>query len=186
VEVDIDELLGDGADDVEVSPYFGGELSEVHLDQNLVDVVEVLEWYDLEEVPLAALAIDLQGDVLASQVVVLQQIFEGVDSVLIVFLSSITHTHFFKVVKSFVTHADGGLSVITIVLKVRNPKLCRQLASEVIEAVDADIDEGLRFIKEIVADDVGPIVRHSVWVVAVIVVAGKLAVGVLSGVKSTL
>jgi len=60
------------------------------------------------------------------------------------------------------------------------------LAPEVVEAIDTNVDEGLRFTEEIVADDVGPVIRHSVWVVAVVVVAGKLAVGVLSGVKSTL
>jgi len=124
VEVDIDELLGDGADDVEVSPYFGGELSEVHLDQNLVDVVEVLEWYDLEEVPLAALAINLQGDVLASQVVVLQQIFESINRILVVFLSYVSHTHILKVIGSFIGLADRFLSIETVILIVGDLKLC--------------------------------------------------------------
>jgi hypothetical protein len=74
VKVDIDEIFGNRPDYLEISPPFRRNICEMHFNEDLIDILQILKGEVLEGRPLTPLTIEFEGDVLMSEVVALDDI----------------------------------------------------------------------------------------------------------------
>ena len=180
VEVDVDDLGHEGAEDVEHAPLLAVDVVEVELPDHLVDVVQQLDGEVLEGGELAALAVDLQEDVPLEELVDLDHVGEAVELLLGRLLGDLAHADVAEVVVAAVGVAGRHPRVGAVEHVVGHALHRRELAAEVVVAVYPDVYDPLAVLHEVLADQVAPVRRR------LVPDPRELAVGVLSRTALTL
>ena len=117
VKVDRHEVLAQGPEDVEHAPLLGVDEVEVQLPRYLVDELQLLHREVLEAGVLAALAVDLEEDVLLEEAVELDHVEERVE-LLLGLLGGGPHADEVEAVVALVgaTGRDGGVGAVVHVV----------------------------------------------------------------------
>lgn len=123
MEVDNCKFFSKWFNYIYVSPFFFANTAKMKLDDNLIDIVKILKGKIFKCIPLAALAVYLQGNMFACQVVRFQCILKHVHSIFIIFVSSITKTDHLKVVEIIIYSTNRCFIVGTVILIIRYIKL---------------------------------------------------------------
>ena len=95
-------------------------------------------------------------------------------------LSSGANTYISKMIVLIVDGTDGLLTIVAVILIVGHVVIVGQLASEVVVASYAYVDESFALIDKVFAEEIASIGNDTVSI------AIELAVGVLHGVRDTL